>query len=102
MLLISRRRQHTVFVIKRMEQRRQLFVEHGYALRKLNQAYFAFYGSYATGEGVGAENPVGRELAGLRRASGSLKGFLDNIAYVSNFKEYLALLQRMGVPQGKR
>lgn len=85
-----------------MEERRKLFVSHGYALRKLNQAYFAFYGSYATGDGVGAENPIGRELTRLRRVSGSLKGFLDNISAVSSFKEYMALLDKMGVPQGKR
>ncbi|MBI5877444.1 MAG: hypothetical protein HZB53_07320 [Chloroflexi bacterium] len=85
-----------------MEERRKLFVSHGHALRKLNQAYFAFYGSYATGDGVGAENPIGGELTRLRRASGSLKAFLDNIAYVSNFKEYRALLRRLGVPEGKR
>ena len=30
-----------------MEQRRQLFVAHGYYIRKLNQAYFAFHGTYA-------------------------------------------------------
>jgi hypothetical protein len=27
-----------------MEARRQIFVAHGYQIRKLNQAYFAFYG----------------------------------------------------------
>jgi len=51
---------------------------------------------------VGAENPIGGELTRLRRASGSLKAFLDNISAVSNFKEYLALLGRMGVPPGER
>ncbi|MFZ3070393.1 MAG: hypothetical protein WA110_04640, partial [Anaerolineaceae bacterium] len=29
-----------------MEQRRQFFWENGYQIRKINQAYFAFYGSY--------------------------------------------------------
>ena len=32
-----------------MEARRQTFIENGYPLRVLNQAYFAFHGSYATG-----------------------------------------------------
>ena len=30
-----------------MEQRRLVFADNGYFLRKLNQAYFAFHGSYA-------------------------------------------------------
>ena len=30
-----------------MEQRRVFFWENGYHIRKLNQAYFAFYGAYA-------------------------------------------------------
>ncbi|MEW5989591.1 MAG: hypothetical protein AB1791_23430, partial [Chloroflexota bacterium] len=29
-----------------MEERRQFFVANGYSIRKLNQAYFAFYGAY--------------------------------------------------------
>ncbi len=84
-----------------MEQQRQVFVAHGYALRKLNQAYFAFYGSYAD-SGVGTVNPIGDELRRLRKASGSLKAYLDNISQVSNFEEYLALLKAKGVPEGKR
>ncbi len=30
-----------------MEERRQVFVKNGYFIRKLNQAYFAFHGTYA-------------------------------------------------------
>ncbi|MBI1802695.1 MAG: hypothetical protein HYR71_13800 [Chloroflexi bacterium] len=84
-----------------MEARRREFVAHGYALRKLNQAYFAFYGSYADG-GVGTVNPIGRELKQLRRMSGSLKEFLDTVARLSTFDEYLALLKEKGVEPGKR
>ena len=84
-----------------MEDRRKIFVAHGYALRKLNQAYFAFYGSYAD-SGVGAVNPIGGELKRLRRASGSLKEYLTTIAAVSNFDEYRALLKAKGIPEGAR
>jgi hypothetical protein len=84
-----------------MEERRKLFVTHGYALRKLNQAYFAFYGSYADG-GVGTVNPIGGELTRLRRQSGSLKDYLSAIAYVSSFEEYRALLKTKGIPEGTR
>ena len=84
-----------------MEERRQVFVAHGYALRKLNQAYFAFYGSYADG-GVGAVNPIGGELKRLRKATGSLKAYLDAVSQVSNFNEYLALLRSKGIAEGQR
>ena len=84
-----------------MEERRQVFVAHGYALRKLNQAYFAFYGSYADG-GVGTINPIGGELKRLRKASGSLKAYLETISQISSFDEYRALLKAKGIPEGNR
>src|SRR5690606_25008448 len=47
-----------------MEARRQVFVANGYLIRKLNQAYFAFYGGYQAGgvPGVGGEDPIGPAL----------------------------------------
>ncbi|MBN1668628.1 MAG: hypothetical protein JW862_16160, partial [Anaerolineales bacterium] len=43
-----------------MEARRQFFWENGYRIRKLNQAYFAFYGAYADAPGGAAgDDPVG-------------------------------------------
>jgi histidinol-phosphate aminotransferase len=57
-----------------MEEERLKLVEKGYHLRKLNQAYFAFHGSYAFGpESV---DPIGPQLRKLRAASTSLKDFL--------------------------
>ena len=52
-----------------MEQRRQLFVQNGYTIRKLNQAYFAFYGAYADVPGGAAgEDPVGPAVRALARS----------------------------------
>ena len=43
-----------------MEDRRQFFWQNGYQIRRLNQAYFAFYGAYADGGGGEAgQDPVG-------------------------------------------
>jgi hypothetical protein len=71
-----------------MEQRRQLFWEHGYAIRKLNQAYFAFYGAYAdTPGGAAGEDPVGPAVRALRAQSATLKEFLERIAQMSTFEE---------------
>jgi hypothetical protein len=52
-----------------MGWQRQVFVEHGYAIRKLNQAYFAFYGAYADEPGGAAgEDPIGPARAEPRFA----------------------------------
>ena len=56
-----------------MEARRQELVKQGYAIRKLNQAYFAFHGSYAVG--TGATDPIGGKLRALRLQAGSLPAF---------------------------
>ncbi len=55
-----------------MEERRALFVENGYMIRKLNQAYFAFYGSYADQPGATGSDPIGPALRELRYYSPSL------------------------------
>jgi hypothetical protein len=76
-----------------MEQRRQKLVEMGYYVRKLNQAYFAFYGSYAAGKGWAAEtNPVGEQLRTLRERSTSLAEFLTTVARMSSYEDLQAEL----------
>jgi hypothetical protein len=52
-------------------------LENGYSVRKLNQAYFAFHGSYATGPG--AVDPIGPKLEQLRAQRDSLLGFLRTV-----------------------
>jgi hypothetical protein len=71
-----------------MEQRRQVFWDNGYAIRKLNQAYFAFYGAYADVPGGAAgEDPVGPAVRTLRSRSSSLLAFLETIAQMSSFRQ---------------
>jgi hypothetical protein len=76
-----------------MEARRLLFVEQGYRLRKLNQAYFAFYGSYATNPS--AANPIGGQLEWLRGQNPTLRAFLRQVSRFSRHEDLLAVL-----PQG--
>lgn len=77
-----------------MESRRQLFWDNGYALRKLNQAYFAFYGAYADIPGGAAgEDPVGPAVRALRERSTSLADFLYRIAWMTSFDELRAAVQ---------
>jgi len=71
-----------------MEQQRQVFVAHGYMIRKLNQAYFAFYGAYAdTPGGAAGEDPVGPAVRELRQQSASLADFLNKISWMTTFDQ---------------
>ncbi len=77
-----------------MEQRRLELQEHGYYIRKLNQAYFAFHGSYATGPG--AVDPIGPQLQKLRQASASLRDFLFTVARMDSYDD---LVRLVGTPE---
>ena len=71
-----------------MEQRRQIFIQNGYLIRKLNQAYFAFYGAYADVPGGAAgEDPVGPAVRALRAKSASLADFLNRISRMTSFDQ---------------
>ena len=71
-----------------MEERRQLFWQNGFLLRKLNQAYFAFHGAYADVPGGAAgEDPVGPAVRALREQSDSLADFINTIAWMNSFEE---------------
>jgi hypothetical protein len=71
-----------------MEARRQIFWQNGYQIRKLNQAYFAFYGAYAdTPGGAAGEDPVGPAVRALRAQSKSLADFLNTISWMTSFEQ---------------
>jgi hypothetical protein len=77
-----------------MEERRQLFVAHGYLLRKLNQAYFAFHGTYATS--AASVSPIGDQVRELRERSGSVAEFLNTVARFSTYEEFVEHLEGLG------
>jgi hypothetical protein len=73
---------------KYMEERRQFINSHGYAIRKLNQAYFAFYGAYADHPGGAAgTDPTGPNVVALRAYSPSLRQFLDRVSSVLTLED---------------
>ncbi|MCL4301153.1 MAG: hypothetical protein KJ077_35805 [Anaerolineae bacterium] len=78
-----------------MEAERLKLVEKGYSLRKLNQAYFAFHGSYALSPG--SIDPTGSQLRQLRAASPSLKSFLNRVGWLNSYADYTAWLAEAGV-----
>ena len=75
-----------------MEDRRQFLEENGYFIRKINQAFFAFHGSYATG--AGSVSPIGDQLEELSADADSLEDFLKT---VSEFKRVSDLVDYLGV-----
>ncbi len=78
-----------------MEARRQIFWDNGYLIRKLNQAYFAFYGAYADVPGGAAgEDPVGPAVRALRAQSNSLEDFVNTIAWMTSFEQLQQAIQR--------
>lgn len=79
-----------------METRRVFFWQHGYHIRKLNQAFFAFYGAYADEPGGGAagEDPVGAAVRLLRAQSSSLADFLNRISWMSSFDQLRQAVRR--------
>ena len=75
-----------------MEARRQVFWDNGYLIRKLNQAYFAFYGAYndTPGGGAAGEDPVGPAVQSYRAQFDSLADFLRTISWVDSYAELLS------------
>jgi hypothetical protein len=65
-----------------MEQKRQYLASMGYYIRKLNQAYFAFHGTYA--DKPTSISPIGLELEELRSQSTSLEDFLNTVAVMTS------------------
>jgi len=82
-----------------MEQRRLIFWENGYRIRKINQAYFAFYGAYADQPGgLAGEDPVGAAVRQLRAQSSSLLTFVEAISKLKSFEQLEDLLQAENPP----
>jgi hypothetical protein len=78
-----------------MEARRELFLQHGYVIRKINQAYFAFYGAYADSPGGAAgEDPVGPAVRALREQSPSLADFVKTISWMSSFDQLQTAIKK--------
>ena len=76
-----------------MEERRQFIDDNGIYIRKINQAFFAFHGSYATG--AASVSPIGDLLEELRDESDSVEEFLKTVAEfddVEDLPEYLGVV----------
>lgn len=68
-----------------MEEQRLYINSYGYNIRKLNQAYFAFNGTYSSI----SVNPLTERVKDIRKKSNSLKDFLDEIGKIRKAEELL-------------
>lgn len=76
-----------------MESQRQRFWENGYRIRKLNQAYFAFYGNYAATQGASGSSPIGPLVRQVWENSPSLRAFMDTMAPINSLTELQMVAQ---------
>ena len=74
-----------------MEARRRVFVSNGYAIRVLNQAYFAFHGTYA--ESPASVSPIAGQLHELRERTATLGEFVRTVARFNTYDAFLAYLE---------
>jgi hypothetical protein len=70
-----------------MNQRRDELQQHGYRIRKLNQAYFALYGSYGDGYAASPANPIPGLLHTLRDHSATVGDFMVRVRGVTTVAE---------------
>lgn len=68
-----------------METTRRFMADNGHYIRRLNQAYFAFHGSYA-GRAASID-PIGATMGALRRESASLAEFTQTVREVTSAAE---------------
>ncbi len=73
-----------------MSQKRDEFQRHGFYIRRLNQAYFAFHGSYA--DTPGSIDPIGPKLQDLLKRSGSPGEFIRRVRGITSAGELDRLL----------
>lgn len=70
---------------KFMRESRDSLAEDGYHIRKLNQAYFAFHGTYA--DEPTSVSPIGQDLQRLREQCSSLRVFLDRVTGMTSYED---------------
>lgn len=66
-----------------MEERRRYFVANGYRIRRLNQAYFAFHGAYASAPGAAGKDPIGPAVRLAWSLSATPREFLRTLGPIT-------------------
>ncbi len=79
---------------RRMEEVRLHLQEAGIEIRRINQAYFAWFGTYAARPD--ATDPLGGYLREIMVRSGSLPAFLENVRGVGSRADVIEALVELG------
>ena len=74
-----------------MEERRQTLVENGHNIRKINQAYFAFHGTYA--DSPSSTSPLARQIWDLRQTTSDVGELVKTLQTLSNYNDFQTLLK---------
>ncbi|MBT4142593.1 MAG: hypothetical protein HOE50_05580 [Chloroflexi bacterium] len=78
-----------------MESRRVELLDHGYQIRKVNQAYFAFHGTYA--ESPSSTSPIARYLWDLREQVATVGDLVKLLRPIRTFAEFEQLVADRGI-----
>jgi hypothetical protein len=78
-----------------MEARRVELLDHNYTIRKINQAYFAFHGTYA--ESPSSTSPIDRYMWDLREQVDTVGALVKLLRPLGTYKEFEQLLVERGV-----
>ena len=76
-----------------MDERRSFFYQNGFNIRKINQAYFAFLGTYA--ENPASVSPIGPQVKKFRELTPSLEIFIKEIGSVSEYSQFIEKLNQL-------
>ena len=74
-----------------MEERRKVFVENGHNIRKLNQAYFAFHGTYPSSPT--SVSPIDGQVREFRSSMPDVGAFLIAMSGFASYAEFLDALE---------
>lgn len=79
-----------------MEGQRRVFTAYGYSYRRINQAFFAFYGGYqgAGGNYAGGNDPIGDQIRQVYTAAGGSRAFLERIRGITSRAELMRLIDQ--------
>ena len=78
-----------------METRRIQLLGHGYSIRKINQAYFAFHGTY--GESPSSASPIARYIWDLREQVDTVGDLVKMLRGLKTYEQFEQLLVDQGV-----
>ena len=81
-----------------MEDRRIELQEHEIFIRKINQAYFAFKGSY--GDNPASVSPIGAQVRELRTYVKSVGDLVKAVQSVTTYKEFIDVLESKRTEHG--